>query len=209
MSTPPPLPAPAIRYVAIGASDTTGVGAGDPATGSWPARVARLLPPGGAFVNVGVGGSTAIQAVNEQLPRAIAQRPTVVTVWLAVNDINAAIAPAAFHAALATLVGGLVADTAALVFVGNVPDVRGVPAFAGAETAGLTAFIDAYNEAIAAAVAAHPGRAFAVDLHAGSASLMSAVTVSPDGFHPSDEGYALIARRFADTMRANGVPLEQ
>ena len=54
--TPTPSPTAAVRYVAIGASDTVGVGATDPTTGSWPARVAALLPPGSAYVNLGVSG---------------------------------------------------------------------------------------------------------------------------------------------------------
>ena len=56
-------------------------------------------------------------------------------------------------------------------------------------------------------VARSRGRAYAVDLFTGSAALVSTITVSADGFHPSDEGYRLIAERFAGAMRASGVPL--
>lgn len=206
--TPPPSATAAVRYVAIGASDTVGVGAADPATGSWPARVARLLPPGSAFVNLGVSGSVAIQAKDQQLPGAIAQHPTVVSVWLAVNDMNATIQPDSYRDALAQIVDGLAAKTGAKIFVGNVPDVRGVPAYKDADKVALGAQIAAYNDVIAAVVRAHPGRAFVVDLYAGSAALVSTITVSSDGFHPSDDGYALIAQRFADAMRQNGVPLQ-
>ncbi|MDQ2951363.1 MAG: hypothetical protein M3R54_03785, partial [Chloroflexota bacterium] len=62
ITTTTPGATDAVRYVAIGASDTVGVGATDPTSGSWPARIAALLPPGSAFVNVGVSGSVAIQA---------------------------------------------------------------------------------------------------------------------------------------------------
>lgn len=196
-----------VRYVAIGASDTVGVGATDPATGSWPARVAQLLPPGGAFVNLGVSGSVAVQAKDQQLPGAIAQRPTVVSVWLAVNDMNATIEPSSYRDALGAIVDALVARTEARVFVGNVPDIRGVPAYKDADKAVLAAQMTAYNDAITFVVARHPGRAFLVDLFTGSAPLVSTITVSADGFHPSDEGYRLIADRFAAAMRANGVPL--
>ena len=209
-STPTASPTTAVdvvRYVAIGASDTVGVGAADPATGSWPARVAALLPPGSAYVNLGVSGSVAVQAKEQQLPGAIAQRPTVVSVWLAVNDMNATIEPASYRAALASIVDGLVGGTSATIFVGNVPDVRGVPAYKDADLAKLAALIGAYNEAIASVVDAHPGRAVLVDLYTGSAALVSTITVSGDGFHPSDEGYRLIAERFAAAMRAKGVPL--
>src|SRR5205809_60688 len=99
----------AVRYVAIGASDAVGVGASDPPTGSWPARVAAHLPPGSAFVNVGVSGSTAPQAQEQQLPRAIAQRPNIVSIWLAVNDMNAQIPPETYASALAYVSGGICA----------------------------------------------------------------------------------------------------
>ena len=206
-STPTPTASGVVRYIAIGASDTVGVGATDPATGSWPARVATLLPPGSAYVNLGVSGSVASQARDQQVPGAIAQRPTVVSVWLAVNDMNASVDPAPYRAALDAIVAGLVSRTDAKVFVGNVPDVRGVPAYKDVDKNALAAQIGAYNDAIASVIAAHQGRAFLVDLFTGSAPLVSTLTVSADGFHPSDDGYRLIADRFAAAMRAAGVPL--
>ncbi len=206
-ATPTPSPTAAIRYVAIGASDTVGVGASDPATGSWPARVAKLLPPGSAFVNVGVSGSIALQARTAQLPGAIAQRPTMVSIWLAVNDMNATIEPASFASDLGAIVDALVSGTDAKIFVGNVPDLRPVPAYATADKAALFRLITAYNAAIAAIAAKHPGRVVAVDLFTGSADLVSTITVSGDGFHPSDAGYQLIADRFAAAMRSSGIPL--
>ena len=158
-------------------------------------------------MNLGVSGSIALQAKDQQLPGAVAQHPTVVSVWLAVNDMNATIQPASYRESLAAIVDGLVTRTDAKVFVGNVPDVRGVPAYKDADKVALEQAITGYNDVIASVVAAHPGRAFLVDLHTGSAALVSTITVSADGFHPSDEGYQLIAQRFADAMRASGVPL--
>ncbi|MDP9281120.1 MAG: GDSL-type esterase/lipase family protein [Chloroflexota bacterium] len=202
-----PGPTAAIRYVAIGASDAVGVGASDPATGSWPARIASRLPPGSAYVNVGVSGSVAVQARTAQLPGAIAQRPTVVSIWLAVNDMNATIEPASFANDLGAIVDALVSGTAAKIFVGNVPDLRPVPAYKDADKVALFKLITAYNAAIAAIAAKHPGRVIGVDLFTGSAELVSTITVSGDGFHPSDAGYQLIADRFADAMRTSGIPL--
>jgi acyl-CoA thioesterase I len=197
-----------IRYVAIGASDSVGVGASDPAKGSWPAIIASRLPAGSPpYTNLGVSGSLALQAVSQQLPGAIAQRPTLVSVWLAVNDLNATIEPASFAESLGQIVDGLVQKTGATIFVGDVPDLRAVPVYAGADKARLFAGIQAYNDAITAIAARTPGRVKVVDLFTGSAALVSTGTVSADGFHPSDEGYQLIADRFASAMRANGVPL--
>ncbi len=206
-ATPTPSPTAAIRYVAIGASDTVGVGATDPATGSWPARIATLLPPGSAFVNVGVSGSIALQARTAQLPGALAQRPTVVSIWLAVNDMNATIETASYANDLGAIVDALVTGTSAKIFVGNVPDLRPVPAYKDADKVALFRLISAYNAAIAAIAAKYPGRVFAVDLFTGSADLVSTITVSGDGFHPSDAGYQLIADRFAAAMRSSGIPL--
>jgi lysophospholipase L1-like esterase len=208
--TPSASPAPTastVRYVAIGASDTVGVGAADPAKGSWPARIAALLPSSAAYVNLGVSGSLAQQAQREQLPGAVTERPTVVTVWLAVNDLNATIDPASYQAALGAIVDGLVQGTSATIFVGNVPDLRAVPVYATVDKAQLLAGITAYNDAIARVAARSASRVFVVDLFTGSAALVSTATVSTDGFHPSDSGYQLIADRFANAMRAKGIPL--
>ena len=197
-----------IKYVAIGASDSVGVGASDPAKGSWPAIIASRLPPGSPpYTNLGVSGSLTLQAVSQQLPGAIAQRPNVISVWLAVNDLNATVEPASFAESLRQIVDGLVQKTTATIFVGNVPDLRAVPVYAGVDKTRLLAGIQAYNDAIAAIAGRSPDRVKVVDLFTGSAALVSTATVSQDGFHPSDEGYQLIADRFAGTMRANGVPL--
>jgi acyl-CoA thioesterase I len=197
-----------VKYVAIGASDTVGVGASDPAKGSWPALVAARLPAGSPpYTNLGVSGSLALQAVTQQLPGAIAQKPNLVSVWLAVNDLNATIDPASFADSLGQIVDGLVQKTSATIFVGDVPDLRAVPVYAGVDKVRLLAGIRAYNDAIAAIAARSPTRIKVVDLFTGSAALVSTGTVSQDGFHPSDEGYQLIAERFASAMRANGVPL--
>ena len=141
------------------------------------------------------------------VPGAIAQKPNVVSVWLAVNDLNATIEPASFAESLGQIVDGLVQKTGATIFVGDVPDLRAVPVYASVDKARLLAGIQAYNNAIAAIAAKNPTRVKVVDLFTGSAALVSSGTVSQDGFHPSDDGYQLIAERFASAMRANGVPL--
>ena len=165
------------------------------------------MPSGSTFTNLGVSGSLALQAEREQLPGAIAQRPSVVTVWLAVNDLNATIEPSSYAQSLGVIVDGLVRGTDATIFVGNVPDLRSVPVYATTDKARLLAGINAYNDSIAAIAARSPSRVVAVDLFTGSAALVSTATVSSDGFHPSDSGYQLIADRFAAAMRAKGIPL--
>ena len=197
--------APAFRYVAIGASDTVGVGASDPRTGSWPARVAARLPTGTDYVNLGVSGSLTAQAVREQLPTALGLRPQLVTVWLSVNDLNASVPANDYAIALRSVIEPLASRTEARIFVGSVPDLRPVPAYAGTDQAALLARITAYNQTIATLAATFPGRVTVVDLFTGSGPLVGTMTVSADGFHPSDAGYALIADRFAKSVAAAGI----
>jgi len=199
--------AAAFRYVAIGASDTVGVGASDPRTGSWPARIAARLPAGTDYVNLGVSGSVASQAARDQVPAAIAGQPQLVTIWLAVNDLNANLSASEYASALRSVVAPLVFGTTARIFIGDVPDLRSVPAYAGTDQAALLARIAAYNAAIAALAATFSGRVTVVDLFTGSGPLVSTITVSADGFHPSDAGYALIADRFAKAIADSGIVL--
>lgn len=205
-SAPTPAAA-AFRYVAIGASDTVGVGSSDPANGSWPARVAARLPAPTSYTNLGVSGSIASQAAREQLPAALSLKPRLVTVWLAVNDLNASVSATDYGTALRSVVEPLVRGTDARIFVGSVPDLRTVPAYASQDQAGVLARITAYNAAIAALAAAFTDRVVVVDLFTGSAALTSTITVSADGFHPSDDGYKLIADRFLAAIAKSGFAL--
>jgi len=209
-SAPTASPTPstaAFRYVAVGASDTVGVGASDPRSGSWPARIAARLPAGAGYINLGVSGSVASQAARDQVPAAIGAAPQLVTIWLAVNDLNAGLSAADYATALRSVVAPLVSGTSARIFVGDVPDLRSVPAYAGTDQAALLARITAYNAAIVALAATFPGRVTVVDLFTGSGPLVSTITVSADGFHPSDAGYALIADRFAAAIADSGIVL--
>lgn len=205
-SSPTPAPA-AFRYVAIGASDTVGVGSSDPANGSWPARVAARLPAPRSYTNLGVSGSIASQAAREQLPAALSLKPHLVTVWLAVNDLNAGVSAVEYAAALRSVIEPLVRGTEARVFVGSVPDLRTVPAYASQDQVGLLARINAYNAAITSLAATLADRVVVVDLFTGSAALTSTITVSADGFHPSDDGYARIAERFLAAIAKSGIAL--
>ena len=196
-----------LRYVAIGASDSVGVGASDPKTRSWPALVASRLPAGTAYINLGVSGSTVAQAIAEQAAPAATANPDIITIWLAFNDLAHGVAPARYRADLARLLEALL-QTHARIFVGNLPDLRGVPATSGIDRGVLVAAVEAYNSEIAAAVKERAPRVVAVDLWSGSADVISReLVVSADGLHPNDLGYQRISERFVDAMAREGIPL--
>jgi lysophospholipase L1-like esterase len=187
-------------YVAIGASDAVGVGATDPTTEGWVPRLGARLGSGTRVVNLGVSGSTLSQALDEQLAPALDAQPDIVTVWLAVNDLNARVPLERYAADLDMLLGQL-QTTHARVLVGNVPDLGGLAAYRGIDPGPLNAEVDRWNQVIADTSARHG--ATLVDLYA----LWQQVAQHPeylsgDGFHPSSEGYQALADVFGEVVDA-------
>lgn len=191
-----------LTYVALGASDAVGVGARDPERESWVTRLAERLPPGSSVANLGVSGSRLDQALEQQLPVAQGLRPDLVTVWLAVNDLNASVPLDRYAAELDALLAGF-DGTGATVLVGNVPDLALLPAYRAVDPNLLEARVTAWNDAIAATVQRHG--ATLVDLRALSREQAERPEyVSPDGFHPSTEGHLRLAALFWEALQANG-----
>ena len=76
---PPATPSAApLVYVAVGASESVGVGASDPLRNAWTQVFYRsALPRSAVFVNMAVSGSTVAEALAGQVPNAVAQSPDV------------------------------------------------------------------------------------------------------------------------------------
>lgn len=206
----PPTPGdPVVRYVAVGASDSLGVGADQPLVQSWPQVLLRgSLPVPTVFVDVARDGATVADAIEEQLPLALEQQPDLVTVSFGVNDLRAGVAPDRFEADLGSLVRGLRRGGATRVLLANVPPLDHLPAYRA--EAGRTfpppdevgAAVAAYDEAVArvaAAEGAEPVDLFAAGM-AARADGSEASLVSADGFHPSTAGHARIAAAFAAVL---------
>jgi acyl-CoA thioesterase I len=189
-------PARPFTYVAIGASDTVGVGARDPDTEGWVPRLAGRMGRDIRLVNLGVSGSTLAQALDEQLAAAVDAKPDVVTVWLAVNDFNARVPLDRYAQDLNQMLQTL-HITHARVLVANVPDLAQMAPFARRDQ--VRQEVQAWNEVIAAATARHGARL--VDLHAHwQEAAEHPEYLSADGFHPSSEGYARLADLFAEAL---------
>ncbi|MFJ9770493.1 SGNH/GDSL hydrolase family protein [Kitasatospora sp. NPDC101157] len=80
------------RYVAVGDSQTEGLGDGDGTTGwrGWADRLAETISerePGLLYANLAVRGRLAGQVRAEQLAPALALRPDLVTVVAGMNDL--------------------------------------------------------------------------------------------------------------------------
>src|SRR5256884_4687458 len=84
---PSPSAPPRLVYAAIGASETFGIGAGDPRH-AWPQGFSDdVLPRSAVLHNFGIPGATTAQALHDEVPAALAVHPTVDTGWLNVNDL--------------------------------------------------------------------------------------------------------------------------
>jgi len=198
-------------YVAVGASETVGVGAADPATQAWPVVLHRRALPEDRLVNVGVSGGTLEGALRTQLPAALAAEPDVVTVWLAVNDLLTGVPVATYQQRLARLVHELRRGGRTAVLVGNVPQLWRLPAYRAClpgergEASGVScvlpfvpsvaevrAEVGRFNRVIRTVVRREGARL--VDL---SGVPFGARLTSADGFHPSTAGHRRIAAAFA------------
>jgi lysophospholipase L1-like esterase len=189
-----------LTYVAIGASDAVGVGASNPETDGWVPRFAARLGSNVRVVNLGVSGSMLSQALDEQLGPALDAQPDVVTVWLAVNDLNGRVPLDQYAADLDSLLGQL-EQTQARVLVGNVPDLAALAAYRGIDPEPLRAEVNAWNAMIGETAARHG--ATLVDLHAHWQEIAQHPEyLSADGFHPSTEGYQALADAFAGALQA-------
>jgi lysophospholipase L1-like esterase len=193
-------PTPTVTYVAIGASDAVGIGAANPESDGWVPRFGAQLGPNVRVVNLGVSGSTLSQALQEQLGPALDAQPDVVTVWLAVNDLNAGVPLEQYAADLDTLLGQL-DSTHARVLVGNVPDLASLAGYRGLDPNQVRAVVDGWNGVIADSALRHGDTL--VDLHAHWQELAAhAEYLSSDGFHPSSAGYQALADVFAAALTA-------
>jgi lysophospholipase L1-like esterase len=219
-----------VVYVALGASDSLGFGTNDPIRQAWPQLFFTSSLPGGAtFINMGIAGATAADAVADELPYAVGLHPTLVTVFLGVNDLIQQIPVSSYERSLGAALDGLRASTPRpMILIANIPPLDHLPAYLACRPnpptdsppcsfsgvvpppAVLNARVAAYNGAVAS-VAAQDG-ATLVDLYAAGLAARANRTetslVSDDGFHPSPAGHRLIARVFAQAYRSVAGPAQ-
>lgn len=189
-------------YLAVGASDAVGTGARDPGVDGWVVQLHRRMPGGTRLANLAIGGLTMRQAVEQVLPVAVDLRPSVVTVWLAANDVASGVPLESYLADLDTLLATLAGETEARVYVANLPDLTLLPAFRARPPVELRAEVLRWNEAIAAV--AHRNGAELVDIYGGWTELRDRRDyISRDGLHPSTTGHRRLAELFWQTIAAS------
>ena len=118
-------------YVAIGASDTFGIGTSDPYTENWATDLSEQLPQRVHLINLGIPGITLHDALRLELPIAIDSQPQLVTIWLGVNDIVDKVPTSSYSRDLDVLLSQLRSKApSAQIMIANIPDLTLVPYFA-------------------------------------------------------------------------------
>ncbi|HYE15211.1 MAG TPA: SGNH/GDSL hydrolase family protein [Pyrinomonadaceae bacterium] len=179
-----------VVYVALG--DSTGVGIGARKGGGYPARLLERIErvrPGSRLVNLCVSGATSADVLRSQAGRVGAERPTLVTLAIGINDATRQVPPDQFARNFEAIVARLREQTQAPVVVSNIPDVAFAPAVPAFFREEARRRIQAFNSLIADVAGRHGLRV--VDAYEKSHAVIPRHPefFSPDGFHPSDEGY--------------------
>lgn len=187
-------------YLALGASDATGVGA-LPLTEGYVYVIARELDQkihGVFLINLGVPGSR-IDLIKEQvrLAKQLGTKADLVTLWTGANDVVNGDDPKQFQEDLRALLGIVKKDISRTIVVANLPDLTMLPRFRTSPSPAVTAArIGDFNRIIEEETRAAGGAL--VDLHASP--VRDDLVFDVDGFHPNNAGHREIARQFLQVI---------
>lgn len=187
-----------VTYVALGASDAVGVGSDQPGSQGYVPLIESHLPPGSHLVNLGISGIRLHEAIARELPLALTTSPSLITIWLVVNDFVDGVPYNSYIQDLDSLLKQLRAGTKARIVMANIPDLTLLPAFANlssSQKATTRATIKRWNAGVATAAARYD--VTLVDLFSHESQLTSHPEyISDDGLHPSPAGYVQLANYF-------------
>jgi lysophospholipase L1-like esterase len=195
-----------LTYVAIGASDTFGLGADDPYTQNWASDLAVELGHRFRLVNLGIPDVLMHNALGLELPVALDAHPNLVTIWLGVNDIADNVPVSSYARDLDRLLSRLQAGMPHVrIAIANIPDITLLPYFRSYDPQILRARTFNYNVVIAANAERH--HIVLVDLSGYNTVIKNHPEyISSDGLHPNDLGYLQLAEVFYQALlRAHAI----
>ncbi len=183
------------RYIALG--DSTGLGVGNRADGGYPERLFQRLKASGVnagILNLSMSGATTRDVVQDQVQKAVAMRPTLVTLGVGANDLWRLVPVGTFEMNL-KLIAERLETSGAQVVVTNLVDLSHAPiaglveTFLGIPRVQFARRVIELNDRLNA-LARRP-RFIVVDVFSASARELASHPeyFCPDGFHPSAAGY--------------------
>lgn len=186
------------RYIAIGASDAIGIGA-TPLNNGYVFLINSKLEKDCSAIaqdvelfNLGIPGVELDEIENVEVPAAIELEPELITIWTGSNDLIGGRSVEDFRNDLRDVLETLSQETVAQLYIGNVPKLHLLPRFQEEPNEDVTQErVSAFNAVIQEE--ANRAGVILVDL---SQIQPTGVLVSEDGFHPRDEGHAIIADLF-------------
>jgi len=185
-----------VLYAALG--DSTGVGVGARDGRGYVARLYERLErmcPGARLLNACVSGATSRDLVERQLPRVLQAQPSLVTVFIGINDLIRGTAPIAYSENIEK-VARVLAEQSSLTLFCTIPDLAYAPAAKAfmsslrIERSLFETRTRALNARVLESARVHGHAAhdlFTVALDDASRFFSS------DGFHPSEHGYEELA----------------
>jgi acyl-CoA thioesterase-1 len=189
-------------FIAIGDSTVEGVGATHPSrsyTGIIYAMIKEQFPKA-TYHNFGKFGASSKSVIEEQLDKAIALNPDLVTISVGANDINEKVLPPKFGRNLRTIIETIQRETHAKIVINNLPDFTKSAAISlmHRKLSGLV--ISKYNKAIEKVTSQYD--VFFIDLYKHSRVYAKHYPelIAEDKFHPSDFGYALWANTIMNAI---------
>ena len=191
-----------VVYVALG--DSTGAGVGARRGGGYVARLFERIErarPGSRLVNLCMSGATTGDVLRSQVGRVGESRPTLVTLGIGINDVTRQVSPEQFAENYESIIKRIREQTDAPVVLSNVPDVSHAPAVPAFVREEARRRIRLFNERVLDIATRH--RLLLVDTFEESAAVIPKHPefFSPDGFHPSDEGYEFWAVKMWPTVK--------
>ena len=200
-ATGPPPTKTKFLYLALGASDATGIGA-FPITKGYVYLIRNALEkffPGVSLLNLGVP-TERIGLIKETVRVAVLQvrlKPNLVTLWTGANDLIAGDDPREFQADLRFILQNLRKTTSAVIVIANLPDLTKLPRFREQPSPVVTQDrVRAFNNAITQEASALKVPVVDLFAQASSDNLVSDL----DGFHPNNEGHRDIALLFLEAI---------
>ena len=183
-------------YVAIGASDVAGVGAGDPQRENWASVLHSFMPEDTRLLRLARPGITLREANAREIFEAVRAQPDQITLWCCVNDITNGVPLPDYTRELEIALTRLTRETHARVLVLNVPDMSRLlpPSASEAQRALIRGGIQQWNRAITTTIARYGSRVALLDLFNVSEETMSRQeNIASDGIHLSAAGHRALA----------------
>ncbi len=181
-------------YVAIGDSTVEGIGASESEKGyaSLVYESIKKENKRAQFYNLGKSGARIEDVVETQLEKTIRLQPNLITVSVGANDIRKRTSLKNFERDLMYLVKSLGEKTKAKIILNGLPDFSNAPAVPFLIRIYAKYMIKKYNEVLRGQT--QKSNVTFVDLsQSGLFVKKYPQLISPDGFHPSDLGYAFWA----------------